>query len=373
MCGQPSSNSDNLLSSIFKFIGQIAEEKCIDKKLVMLADMGRELVDADRCTVWLIDRPSDILWTKVAHGVDKISIGLGHGIAGTVAETGEKVVINDAYSDDRFDKAVDKETGYTTKSILAIPFKDADDNIIGVFQAINKQGEYGMFSDVDLDHLMLAASYTGKELSALILQQEIEDTQKEIIFTMAEVGESRSKETGNHVKRVAEYSEILAKGIGLSNNEAQLLKMASPMHDIGKVAVPDAVLLKPGKLDDAEWVIMRSHCDSGYKMLKHSNRRILKAAAVVSYEHHEKWNGKGYPQGLKGEEIHVFGRITALADVFDALGSDRVYKKAWPLEKILTVFKEERGEHFDPALVDAFFENLDEILAARDRYADQFD
>lgn len=372
MCDQFNSNADILLNSIFKFIGQIAEESSVDKKLIMLADMGRELVDADRCTVWLIDFDNKKLWTRVAHGVDKISITLGHGIAGIVAITGEKVVINNAYEDTRFDKDVDDITGYTTKSILAIPFRDTDNKIIGVFQAINKLDEYGMFSDVDLERLMLAASYTGKELSTLLLQQEIEDTQKEIIFTMAEVGESRSKETGSHVKRVAEYSRILALGIGLSKNESELLKMASPMHDIGKIAIPDSVLLKPGKLDDKEWDIMRTHAYSGYKMLNHSNRRILKAASIVAYEHHEKWNGKGYPRGTKGEAIHIFGRITAVADVFDALGSERVYKKAWPLEKILALFREESGEHFDPAIVDAFFTNLDELLVIRDRYEDKF-
>lgn len=366
------SHSDMMLSSIFKYIGQIAEENNIDKKLILIADMGRELVDADRCTVWLINKTDQNLWTKVAHGVDKIMIPLGKGIAGSVAESGEKVVINDAYSDERFDKEIDKQTGYTTKNILAIPFKDSEGNIIGVFQAINKLGPLGMFSQTDLEHLMLASTYAGKELSSLILQQEIEHTQKEIIFTMAEVGESRSKETGNHVKRVAEYSRILAKGLGLSDKEANLLKMASPMHDIGKVAIPDAVLLKPGKLDEDEWKIMRSHSYKGYKMLQYSDRRILKAAAIVAYEHHEKWNGKGYPRRLKEDDIHIFGRITAIADVFDALGSDRVYKKAWELDRILDLFKEESGEHFDPAVVDAFFENLDAILATRDKYTDQF-
>jgi HD-GYP domain-containing protein (c-di-GMP phosphodiesterase class II) len=366
------SDSEKLLQSIFTFISKVVEEKNLDKKLIMLADMGRTLVNADRCTVWLIDKENSKLWTKVAHGLEKTIIELGHGIAGTVALTGEKVVINDAYNDPRFDKTVDKKTGYTTKSILAIPFEDVDGNIIGVFQAINKMSEDAVFTEMDLQRLMLAASYTGKELSSMLLQLEIENTQKEIIFTMAEVGESRSKETGNHVKRVAAYSEVLAIGIGLKKSEAELLKMASPMHDIRKVAIPDAVLLKPGKLNDEEWEIMRSHCEKGFKMLGHSKRRILKAAAIVAYEHHEKWNGTGYPRKLKGEEIHIFGRITALADVFDALGSDRVYKKACELDRIFELFKEEKGEHFDPDVVDTFFENIDEILKIRDFYRDKF-
>ncbi len=204
------------------------------------------------------------------------------------------------------------------------------------------------------------------------LNQEIENTQKEVVFTMGSIGESRSKETGNHVKRVAEYSKLLALYSGLDEKEAELLKQASPMHDIGKVAIPDAVLNKPGRFDENERKIMDTHAALGYEMLKHSNRALLKTAAIVAYEHHEKWDGSGYPRGLSGENIHIYGRITALADVFDALGSDRCYKKAWDDEKIFNLFREEKAKHFDPKLVDIFFENLDEFLKIRDSLKDVY-
>ena len=204
------------------------------------------------------------------------------------------------------------------------------------------------------------------------LNHEIENTQKEVVFTMGSIGESRSKETGNHVKRVAEYSKLLALYYGLDEKEAEMLKQASPMHDIGKVAIPDAVLNKPGRFDEAERKIMDTHAALGYEMLKHSNRALLKTAAIVAYEHHEKWDGSGYPRGLSGENIHIYGRITALADVFDALGSDRVYKQAWDDEKIFNLFKEERGKHFDPTLVDIFFEHLNEFLKIRETFKDKF-
>jgi response regulator RpfG family c-di-GMP phosphodiesterase len=202
------------------------------------------------------------------------------------------------------------------------------------------------------------------------LNEEITNTQKEVVFTMGAIGESRSKETGNHVKRVAEYSKILALKYGLSEEEAEMLKQASPMHDIGKVAIPDAVLNKPGRFDENERKIMDTHAELGYGMLKSSEKALLKLASTVAYEHHEKWDGSGYPQGLKGEQINIAGRITAIADVFDALGSDRVYKKAWDDEKIFKLFKEERGKHFDPKLVDIFFDNLDEFLKIRDTFKD---
>lgn len=367
---KPEPTAEELVASIFSYIGLIANEHRLDQMLVILADMGRDLVVADRCTVWLIDRRWDILWTKVAHGLDRISIPLGSGIAGKAAENDEVIIINDAYSDPRFDKTVDMQTGYRTRNMIAIPYHDPEGNVIGVFQAINKMTEEGKFTEEDVRRLMLAATYTGKELSTVLMQQEIEHTQKEIIFTMAEAGEMRSKETGYHVKRVAEYSYILAIGSGMNEKEAELLKMASPMHDIGKVAIPDAILLKPGKLNDEEWEVMRSHAVMGYNILRHSERKILKAAATVALTHHEKWNGKGYPYGLSGENIHIFGRITAIADVFDALGSDRVYKKAWEMERILNLLREESGEHFDPALVKVFFDNLDKFITVRDTYKD---
>lgn len=202
------------------------------------------------------------------------------------------------------------------------------------------------------------------------LYKEIEDTQREVVFTMGAIGESRSKETGHHVKRVAEYSYLLGKLSGLSQEECDLLKQASPMHDIGKVGIPDSILNKPGKLTDDEFRIMKTHAKLGYNMLKHSQRDILKAAATIAYEHHEKYNAKGYPRGLKGDEIHIYGRITAIADVFDALGSDRCYKKAWEMDKILQFFEEEKGESFDPMLVELFLDNIDEFLLIRSIYKD---
>lgn len=203
------------------------------------------------------------------------------------------------------------------------------------------------------------------------LYAEIENTQKEIIFTMGAAGELRSKETGQHVKRVAEYSKELALLYGLEEDEAELIKLASPMHDIGKVAIPDAILHKPGKLTTQEFDKMKKHAQLGYSMLKGSDRIILKSASIVAHQHHEKYNGKGYPTGLKGENIHIFGRITAIADVFDALGSERSYKKAWPDEKILQLFKDERGEHFDPKLVDLFIQNKEKFYEIRERYKEE--
>ncbi len=202
------------------------------------------------------------------------------------------------------------------------------------------------------------------------LQNEIERAQIEIVDMMGMIAESRSKETGMHIRRVAEYSRLIALKLGMDEEEAELLRIASPMHDIGKVGIPDRILNKPGRLTPEEFEIMKSHARIGYEMLQHSQSAIIKAAATIAYEHHEKYDGSGYPRRLRGEEIHIYGRITAVADVFDALGSDRVYKKAWPLDRIIKLFKEERGRHFDPRIVDILLTHLDEFLVIRDRYQD---
>ena len=244
-----------------------------------------------------------------------------------------------------------------------VPFKREDQTVIymdtSASTIYNKNGKFVEIMVVlhDISDLITA-------------QKEIEDTQRDVVFTMGAIGETRSKETGNHVKRVAEYSRVLALAYGLDKKKAELLKMASPMHDIGKVGIPDAILNKPGKLTPDEWNVMKSHSALGYAMLKNSKREILQTAAIVAYTHHEQWDGNGYPKGLKGEDIHIYGRITAIADVFDALGSDRCYKKAWEDEKIFQLIKDGRGKHFDPALVDIFFDKLETFLEIRSKFKD---
>lgn len=205
----------------------------------------------------------------------------------------------------------------------------------------------------------------------LLLKNEVETTQRDIIYQLGGVVEYRSRETGNHVRRVAEYTYILARAIGLPEEEAQILRMASPMHDIGKVGIPDSILNKPARLDEDERETMRGHAEIGHEMLAGARSRALRAAAILAYEHHEKWDGSGYPRGLKGGEIHIYGRITALADVFDALSSNRVYKRAWDLKEVLDYMREQRGQHFDPTLVDCFFEHFEEIDTIRRRYGDE--
>ncbi len=202
----------------------------------------------------------------------------------------------------------------------------------------------------------------------IVAKEQILSAQKEILYTLGELGELRSQETGDHVNRVALYSELLARYYGMDRQDVEMFKMASPMHDIGKIAIPDHILLKPGKLTDAEFEHMKEHAEIGYEIFKKSPHRMLQMAAMISYEHHEKWDGSGYPRGLKGEEISICGRITAIADVFDALAHDRVYKKAWPIEEVLEFMKAQSGKAFDPKLIEILIEHIDEILSIKEAY-----
>ncbi|MDY0116921.1 MAG: HD domain-containing protein [Sulfurimonadaceae bacterium] len=365
--------ANEILELVFKYLNKISYIRKYDDIIKVLADMGRDLTSSDRCTVWVISDDKTKLWTKVAHGVEYIEVPIASGIVGAAIVQRENIIIEDVYQDERFNAAVDKNTGYHTKSMIVIPMFDQDDEVIGAFQAINSQNINGVFDMRDTERLTLASSFAANTLVSARLTQEIEETQREVVFTMGAIAESRSKETGNHVRRVAEYSKILALAYGLDIKEAELLKEASPMHDIGKVAIPDAILNKPGPFVPEERTIMETHAEKGHAMIKDSVRPLLQAASIVAYEHHERWDGAGYPRGLKGEEIHIYGRITAIADVFDALGSDRVYKKAWDNERIFKLFKEERGKQFDPNLIDLFFLNQEKLLQIRESLKDEFD
>lgn len=205
----------------------------------------------------------------------------------------------------------------------------------------------------------------------IYLNQDIEATQRECILTLGEIAESRSPETGNHVKRVGEIARILALRYGLSEYEAELIKIAASMHDLGKLAIQDAILNKPGVLTCEEFELMKNHSELGYEMLRSSKRTLFQTAALIAREHHENYDGTGYPRGLKADEINIYSRIVALADVFDALGTKRVYKAAWSKEQIIDYLLEQKGKKFDPQLVELFFEHNEEIFAVRENFPDE--
>jgi len=200
------------------------------------------------------------------------------------------------------------------------------------------------------------------------LTKELEENQREMIYILMEMMELTSDETGQHIKRVAESCRLLAHYTeNLTEEDEIILFHASPMHDIGKIAIPKDILHKPGKLTDSEFEVMKTHAEKGKDFLKQSHRKLFKSAGIIAHEHHEKWDGTGYPRGLKGTQIHIYGRIVALADVFDALTHKRKYKNSWTVEESVNYIKEHSGSHFDPTLVNIFIEHLNEFVAIGNR------
>lgn len=362
-------DSDRILDLLFSYMPKIAAERSLQNLLVLMADLGRSLVRADRCSLWLIDEDKNELWTKVAHGVNELRIPITAGFVGHSVKTGEALLVEDAYKDERFDHRSDEKTHYHTTSVMTVPLMNGAGKVMGVYQAINKQGETPVFSKQDLERLALTAVYSAKTIESATLtaeleaaKVELEATQKELIHILGDVSESRSRETGDHIQRVAEISYKLAVYYGLPEQEAQRIRLAAPMHDLGKVGIPDAILNKPGRFTDEEYAVMKSHAQIGEQILLKSKRELLVFAASLAGAHHEHWDGKGYPRGLKGEEIPLAGRICAVADVLDALSSPRCYKSAWPEEKVKEEFIKQSGMQFQPELVDVLVKNWDDIF-----------
>ncbi|MCQ8883800.1 two-component system response regulator [Pseudoalteromonas shioyasakiensis] len=203
---------------------------------------------------------------------------------------------------------------------------------------------------------------------SLVQAEQLQLAHIDLIQRLGRAAEYKDTETGEHIARMSRYSKVLALAYGMSEYEAEQLKQAAPMHDVGKIGIPDAVLLKPGRLNENEYEHMKQHALIGAKILENSPSPLLQLAHKLALEHHEKWDGTGYPYGLKGKEISIEGRIVAIADVFDALTSKRPYKKAWSIEEALDLLKDEAGKHFDPQLVDLFIGQIDSIIEIKNTY-----
>lgn len=224
--------------------------------------------------------------------------------------------------------------------------------------------------NLEVRSLLRKLEQHSEELDNKVRQRtaELERANLEIIQRLTAAAEYRDDDTGDHILRISGYCREVGEALGLSEEECCFLEKASPMHDVGKIGIPDAILLKPGKLTPQEWETMKTHTTVGANLLSGSNSPLVRLAEIIALTHHEKWNGSGYPRGLRGTEIPISGRIVAVCDVFDALVSDRPYKKAWELERALDVLKADSGSHFDPACVDAFFQRLPNILRIKEEF-----
>ncbi|MBI4387049.1 MAG: GAF domain-containing protein [Elusimicrobia bacterium] len=349
-----------------RFGRRISGETRLDNLLTILAEEVRNILGADRCSVFLVDPVKNELWTKVAVGVGEkvLRVPLGRGIAGFVAKTGSAVNIRDAYRDLRFSHEIDSFTGYRTKSVLAVPLKDRNGKAIGVFEVLNKSKSY--FNEEDEGFLRLLAAIAASSVENAQLYENLRRSHLETIYRLAMVAEYRDQtDTAKHLRHISKYSAIVAAQLGLPYQRVEDIRYASPLHDIGKVAIPDAILLKPGKLTPEEYEEMKKHPIYGARMLENAETPLLQLACRISMAHHEHYDGTGYPHGLKAEQIPLEARIVSVVDVFDALTTKRVYKGAWTLEETFRYMSNQAGRLFDPMVADAFnkcFPEIQEIL-----------
>ncbi len=352
-------------------IGQaVAAEKNIDTLMKTIAEETKEAMQADRCTVFLYDKETDELWSKVALGLGSTELRFksNQGLAGHVFQTGETINIKDAYSDSRFNKNIDKETGYKTKTILCMPIKNIEQEIIGVFQVLNKITGY--FTEEDEDLLVTIGSSAGISLENATLfarQEELLKEQKKIfdsfISTLGASIDARDKITSGHSTRVRMYSTLIAEAFNLPQNDIEIIQKAAALHDIGKIGIRDSVLQKEGKLTPEEYQHIQQHVEITHNILEKINMSDeFKLITEIACSHHEKYDGSGYYRHLKGEEIPFGGRILAVSDVFDAITSKRHYRDKMPIVKVISILIGDSGTHFDKNVVDKFLSiTLDKI------------
>lgn len=346
-------------------IGQaVAAEKDIDKLMQTIAEEARDAVQADRCTVFLYDKNTDELWSKVALGLGshELRFNASQGLAGHVFRTGEIINIKDAYSDARFNKEIDLKTGYTTKTILCMPIRNIEQEIIGVFQILNKLSGY--FTQEDEDILVAIGSSAGISLENAKLfarQRELLEEQKVVfdsfISTLAASIDARDKITAGHSTRVRMYSTLIAEKFNMPKEQLEIIQKAAALHDIGKIGIRDSVLQKEGKLTPEEYKHIQEHVEITHNILEKIHMSDdFKMITEIACSHHEKYDGTGYYRHLKGEEIPFGGRILAVADVFDAITSKRHYRDKMPIQKVIAILIGDSGTHFDKSIVDKFLE-----------------
>ncbi|OGW38298.1 MAG: phosphohydrolase [Nitrospirae bacterium RBG_13_39_12] len=336
------------LSSLVNSTLDIAE---IKKRAI---EAAVKLLDTEAGSLMLVDQESGELFFEVALGdrgdfVKKVRLKRGEGIAGWVTEKGESLIIHDVQADQRFFKVADQKSIFTTRNMVCVPVKSKN-KILGVLEAINKR--HGSFDEDDKEGLLAFANQVAIAIENAILYQELREAFYGTAQILAEFIEKRDPYTGGHTKRVMNYSYDIGKAVGLSTKELEDLKLAAILHDVGKIGIPDVILLKKGKLDQAEIEAMNMHPKYGAEPLSHVKQ--LKDIIPGVRSHHERIDGKGYPDNLKGEDIPMIAKIIAVADTFDAMTTDRPYRKAMSLETAFEELRNNSGGQFDGHIVNTF-------------------
>ena len=388
-------NESKLKKDLFELIQvmhALASEHNLEKLLKLIVTSAVDITHSDAASLYLKDnnRLKFVVTTnktlEARWGKQKFELQFKpyhiaitkESISGYVAVTGEIVNIPDVSSISgqpyTFNKSFSEKNDYPTISLLTIPLINRQTEIIGVLQLLNKIADDGSFTTFDKYDEEVAISMGAQAAVALDnvrLNESLRKAHYDTLLLLSAANEFRDNETGHHVKRVSAYCGMLAEAMGLDSDFIQNITFASPLHDIGKIGIPDGILLKPGKLTDEEYTIMKNHTTIGAQILKDADTSVLTLAKELALSHHEKWDGSGYPAGLKNDDIPLSGRITAIADVFDALSNKRVYKPAFTMEQTFGIIKESTGTHFDPEIAKVFLKQEKEILRIFKAYQDK--
>jgi HD-GYP domain-containing protein (c-di-GMP phosphodiesterase class II) len=369
-----------VLDSLLKVGVNLSVEGNSERMLAMILAEARRFMRAEAGALYVV-RKDHLLFDAAQNGrlADDIVTGqlLGrtlpldrNSLAGYVAQTGEVVRIDDtAHPPDgapyRLNLDLDDLTGYRTRSLLAVPLRRPGGETVGVLELINHLDgdEPAPFPDADACGILAMASMAAVTIHNALLQEEIKRAHFDTIVRLSQAAEFSDRLTGEHIRRMSRVSALVAKGYGLDDETVELIRYASPMHDIGKIAIDHAILNKPGRLNESERKAIERHTVIGASILQDGDNDLLAMAHDVALLHHERFGGGGYPEGRRGEAIPLAARIVHLADVFDALMSRRYYKPAYPLDRAIAIVRQLRDDHFDPDVVEAFFAVLDDVTA----------
>ncbi|MHC4873185.1 MAG: HD domain-containing phosphohydrolase [Planctomycetota bacterium] len=369
----------------------LSSERDLNKLLTMILSETRRFTIADAGTLYLVDGPNlraevgqcdtfvERWGAEKAAGIFKtFSFPISReSIAGAAADMKEIINIPDVQDKETrgpfsYNPEFDKQNNYSTHSNLAVPMMDKEGTVIGVLQLINatENDRIVAFDDYRVRMARALASQAGVALSNALLTSELKEAHLDTLRRLGVAAEWRDKETANHITRVSHYSAILAKTMGWSEYDIEMIRISSAMHDVGKLGIPDSILHKPGRLEPEERKVMETHALIGANIMAKAGNEVMKWSREIALGHHEKWDGTGYPFNAAGKDIPVSCCIVAMADVYDALSSKRCYKDAFPHDKVMSIINEDTGTHFSPAVVEAFKTSIDDIIFIRDKYKD---
>jgi HD-GYP domain-containing protein (c-di-GMP phosphodiesterase class II) len=373
------------LSALVDIISQLTTTLERDQLLTLIMNHARDLLEVEATSVWELDEQRGLLELHVATGergdkLKKVTVPVGQGLIGECVKTGQRILVADVSKDPRHHKQVDERSGFVTRSILSVPLRSPSiqlgpergvlkEKIIGGAQAVNKRGG-GAFTE---DDIALFEALASQAATVLQLARLYENTQKlfeGVVNVVAGAIDAKDPYTEGHSRRVSEFSVAIAEELGLSKEQIYHIRIGGILHDVGKIGVPDAILKKPDRLTEEEWAEMRQHPTKGYEIMQQEELRwLLRDELPALLEHHERLDGRGYPNGLKGEQIHEIGRIVAVADVFDALTSDRPYRAGMSIEDAFAILRRGAGPELDPTCVEALWRarQKGKVLMQRER------